>query len=501
MTLISKIDVLDRLAKYFVCLAGAPSYWYSLNSSIEDEFHLAHRFGIAEDEYHALLIAADLARVKGGKIIISSGHHRFVDTDTNTDIDADTTTDVIVPRRRRDKRTSTPTPTSMPIFEVVDKDIIINGVRKHLWVIRIGKRYETSNLDFGSQLKCLESPPRMSRALLVHQQAFLSSTAAAVVRANITLANLGGEDSDEEESGTATTTTTSSAITMTAASNTHPQSSTSNDNSAILQFTSPFRRSNASAHATISPDNSATTSTYVVGQQYPMLAAVFGEYFDPFNATIQQKMRLMLSEITHILDGSKEGLMVTDYRGRNLSFVRVPKAGSDKSFYNSKSWIDDALKINGSPHNGTFESAYRVSRHLCRFYKEPFVAALRKEGMEIANPMSTTQFVAMLSALQITGEKEKVMAKYLRRYLGKGFCPSQQRISILGEGHAEVFTKSIEWEYEQGKRKETVEWMEKDINSEIEIQLARALNARRLLQPSNVHEVQAVVGGDWHFNL
>ena len=504
MSLISKIDVLDGIAKYFVCLADARSYWYSLNSSIDDEFHLAHRFGLDEDEYHALLIAADLARVKGGKIIISSarwidfrGHHRFADTDT---------TDIIVPRST-DKRSSTPTPMIMPIFEVVDKTITINGVRKVVWVVRIGKRGETSNLDFGSQMKCHESPPRMSRSLLVHQQAFLSSTAAAVVRAKITVENLGGEDSDEEDSDEEESDTTTvvanthpQSVTTTAVANTHPQLSTSNNNNlATLQFTSPFRRSSTSTHATISPDIDATTrsSTYLVGQQYPTLAAVFGKDFDPFNATIQQTMRQMLSEITHILDGSKEGLNVPDYWGRDLSFVRVPKAGSDKSFYNSKSWIDDALKINGSPHNGTFESAFRVSKHLCRFYKEPFVAALRKEGMEIANPMSTTQFVAMLSALQITGQKEKVLAKYLRQYLGKGFCPSQRGMSILGEGHAEVFTNSIEWEYEAGKRKEKVEWMEKNVHSEIEIQLTRALNSRSLLQPSNVYEVQVVLGGDF----
>lgn len=77
--------------------------------------------------------------------------------------------------------------------------------------------------------------------------------------------------------------------------------------------------------------------------------------------------------------------------------------------------------------------------------------------------MTTVQFAAMLSALHITGQKEKVLARYLRHYLGKGFCPSLRGISILAAGHAEIFTDSVEWEYEEGERKE--EWAEKNLHS------------------------------------
>ena len=59
---------------------------------------------------------------------------------------------------------------------------------------------------------------------------------------------------------------------------------------------------------------------------------------------------------------------------------------------NPKSWVDEALTYNGLTHGGTFESAFRVSNHLCRFYRDSFVAAMEKQGMAITQPMSTVQY-------------------------------------------------------------------------------------------------------------
>ena len=102
----------------------------------------------------------------------------------------------------------------------------------------------------------------------------------------------------------------------------------------------------------------------------------------------------------------------------------MPLLSSDKLFNNTKSWVDKALKINGSTHNGTFESAFHVSNNLCRFYKDSVVATMDKQGMAIAQPMLTLQYVAMLSALNITGIKERELSKHLRLHLGNGFCPT-----------------------------------------------------------------------------
>ena len=92
MNPISKSDVRNVLAQYFVSLATSPSYWFTLNSSSDDEYHLFHRLGLTNyDDYKNLLVAAGLARFTGGQFCIQRyqwenfrGHEYFI-TDTNTD--------------------------------------------------------------------------------------------------------------------------------------------------------------------------------------------------------------------------------------------------------------------------------------------------------------------------------------------------------------------------------------------------------------------------------
>jgi hypothetical protein len=197
----------------------------------------------------------------------------------------------------------------------------------------------------------------------------------------------------------------------------------------------------------------------------------------------------------HLLDASREGLKVNGLGGHDIMFVRVPPSSSDKSFNNTKSWVDEALKYNGSTHGGTFESAFRVSNHLCRFYRDLFVATMEKQGMPIAQPMSMVKYAAMMSTLNITGEKERVLEKYTRHHLGPAFCPTQKSVSLLAVGHTKVHTGSMPWIYEGKEREKTVEWMEKVLHTEIEVQLLRCLKSRGM-RPYDVKSVQAVVGGD-----
>jgi hypothetical protein len=42
----------------------------------------------------------------------------------------------------------------------------------------------------------------------------------------------------------------------------------------------------------------------------------------------------------------------------------------DNAFTNSKEWLDTAITISGSQHGSTFESAYRITNHLIKFYKD-----------------------------------------------------------------------------------------------------------------------------------
>jgi hypothetical protein len=72
---------------------------------------------------------------------------------------------------------------------------------------------------------------------------------------------------------------------------------------------------------------------------------------------------------------------------------------------------------------------------------------MEKQGMPIAQPMSMVQYAAMMSALNITGKKERVFGKYMRQHPGPAFCPTQRSMSILAEGHTKVQTGSMPWIY------------------------------------------------------
>jgi hypothetical protein len=80
------LAILDHIAKFFVLLSDAPSYWFSLNTSCDHAFHLPKRLGMDESDYKALLISGNLARYKGGAFMIMldkwkpfSGGYHFID--------------------------------------------------------------------------------------------------------------------------------------------------------------------------------------------------------------------------------------------------------------------------------------------------------------------------------------------------------------------------------------------------------------------------------------
>jgi hypothetical protein len=68
--------ILDHLAEYFLYLAAAPSFWFSLNSSYDHEFHLSRRLGMSPDDYECIMVAAKLAEFhkKRGFFAFLAGH-------------------------------------------------------------------------------------------------------------------------------------------------------------------------------------------------------------------------------------------------------------------------------------------------------------------------------------------------------------------------------------------------------------------------------------------
>ena len=82
----SSTTVLDQIARFFILLSGAPTYWFTINASCDHASQLSKRLGIDVDDYKKLLIAANLARYKENAFCIARdewksfliGHHLFV---------------------------------------------------------------------------------------------------------------------------------------------------------------------------------------------------------------------------------------------------------------------------------------------------------------------------------------------------------------------------------------------------------------------------------------
>jgi hypothetical protein len=207
-----------------------------------------------------------------------------------------------------------------------------------------------------------------------------------------------------------------------------------------------------------------------------------------------------LAKIIRLMGGASGKINVTDHGGHENSYIWVPRASSNLLFNNNKLWIDKAFEINGSPHNGTFESAYRVANHLCRFYgdSDSVCQALKKQGWVIAEKrMSTVKYVAMISSLKIswTQQRQRILARYLKEHFGKRFCPTQTAVFELTNGHADVLIGRKLWTYQGKDIEETIEWWELELDKAIAQRLQQELLSRST-SPSDVVNVQAVVGGD-----
>ncbi len=55
------IILLDHLAEHMIYLSSVSSFWISLDSSYDHEFHLSQWLGMTPKDYEYLLVAADLA--------------------------------------------------------------------------------------------------------------------------------------------------------------------------------------------------------------------------------------------------------------------------------------------------------------------------------------------------------------------------------------------------------------------------------------------------------
>jgi hypothetical protein len=91
---------------------------------------------------------------------------------------------------------------------------------------------------------------------------------------------------------------------------------------------------------------------------YPHLVWALGvgeDGFNPTNPSVQKSMRSLLSELNDLLSTTYQ-LDVRGLSSNRISYVWVPRTKGDRSSQNLKEWVDTAIQIAGSKHDGTFES-------------------------------------------------------------------------------------------------------------------------------------------------
>ncbi len=78
---------------------------------------------------------------------------------------------------------------------------------------------------------------------------------------------------------------------------------------------------------------------------YPHLSCALGQEdgFNPVDLTTQKIMQLLLAELLHLLSSDDE-LNAIDSQNNKLSYIQVPKTSNNRSFHNTKEWLDVAIK-------------------------------------------------------------------------------------------------------------------------------------------------------------
>jgi hypothetical protein len=186
---------------------------------------------------------------------------------------------------------------------------------------------------------------------------------------------------------------------------------------------------------------SPTTNKFCCGnvsmdKQYPYLLQALGgeDGFNPTNPSVKRSMCGLMTELNKLL--STEYLLdINGISNNKISYVRVPRTQSDRSFLNSKEWVNTAIQIAESKRGGTYESAKRIPNHIIRYYRDSFLAACETQQVPVSKSMSATQLQAMLRAGGVSGTGKRELKKHLSAHLGKGFCPTRRSVNMLSEGH------------------------------------------------------------------
>ena len=102
----------------------------------------------------------------------------------------------------------------------------------------------------------------------------------------------------------------------------------------------------------------------------------------------------------------------------------------------------------------------------------------------------------MFKAGNVTArEQRRMIMRHLRHHFGQGCFEPEYKVQMLCDGHTEVKHGSIEYAYEDGEQKESIEYTYKNVVNETIAQLTRHLQALHVT-PDMVKSIAVISGGD-----
>ena len=145
---------------------------------------------------------------------------------------------------------------------------------------------------------------------------------------------------------------------------------------------------------TITPGDDDDMAKSNMAKLYPHLLRALGvgeDGFNPTNPSVQKSVRSRLSELNDLLSTAYQ-LDISGLSNKRISYVRVPQTKSNRSFQNTKEWVDTAIQIADSKHSGTFKPAYHITYYIIHYYHDSFLAACKTQQVPVCKLMSATQF-------------------------------------------------------------------------------------------------------------
>ena len=77
-------------------------------------------------------------------------------------------------------------------------------------------------------------------------------------------------------------------------------------------------------------------------------------------------------------------LNIIDSANNSVSYVCVPKSSSNRSFQNSKEWLDVAIKVARTKTEAPTKP-YCIANHVLHFYRDSVHAACKTQRLPVSN--------------------------------------------------------------------------------------------------------------------